>query len=254
MMSKNRKNKSVSSPNPEDELKFSSNFEQLNSKMDILIGEVTKTNKRLENLEQSQRSLEHSLEFLHNQTTENVQKTKELESKVEELTLAMNSYKALENRLDAFDHADRARCLELNGIPYKKDEDLLAGLEIILKHTNLPTIDITRDVDKIYRIRQTKRVVVKFLQSKKRDEFFNAYRKNILDISKLGFKETDKIFINEVLSFSQNKLFWQTRTFKQQHGYKFVWTFRQKIYLRKTADSDAILITNEDDLKTLASI
>ena len=72
-------------------------------------------------------------------------------------------------------------------------------------------------------------------------------------VSELGFVGTgqDKIYVNEVLSAAQSKLFWQTRNFKATHKYKYVWTFRQKIYIRKTQDSDAININSEDDLNAL---
>ena len=67
----------------------------------------------------------------------------------------------------------------------------------------------------------------------------------------LGFLESSKIFINEVLSAKQSTLFWQARSFKKDYNYRFIWTFNQKIYLRKDANSDAIIINSIEDLEKL---
>jgi len=47
-------------------------------------------------------------------------------------------------------------------------------------------------IDKMY-------LIIKFTQTTQQNEFFHQYRKNIQPLSTLGFKETSKIFINEVL-------------------------------------------------------
>lgn len=236
------------------ETEANSNFEQLNSKLDLLIDKVSATNNKIEKLEISQKELEKSISYLHEDFAESKDKIKTLEDKVEKLSSTVDSYKNLAKRIDGYEYAERARCVELNGIPFKNEENLMEGLSKILHLVNVPSINIASDIDKIYRIRKSNRIVIKFLQSTKRDDFFYTYRKNIIDISKLGFKENTKVYINEVLSTSQSKLFWLTRSFKTEHNYKYVWTFRQKIYLRKTEDSDAILINNEEDLTTLASV
>ena len=251
-MPANKKNKQSIA---DDDTSSSTEFDTINSKLDLLINEVSKNNKRLESVESSQTKIEKSIEYLHDEFSEYKQKTRDLEAQLKSMTKVVESFINLENRMDAHEHMERARCLELNGIPYAKNENLMAGLEQIIKHIKISSINLTTDIDKIYRIRQTKRVVVKFIQSTKRDEFFQSYRKNLMNTSQLGFRDTtDRIYVNEVLSFSQSKLYWKAREFKKEHNYKFVWTFRQKIYLRKSSDSDAVVVNDEKDLQTLASI
>ena len=228
----------------EEDSMSTSNFDTINSKLDLLIGEVSKTNNRLEDLEKS-------VEYLHSEYRDMGTKTKALQTQVDSLAETLDSLKTLENRIEMYEHMDRAKLIELNGIPFAKNEDLFEGLEMILKKSKIPDIDLSRDIDKVYRVKQSKRIVVKFLTTSKRETFFKHYRKNIPDISKLGFKGDSKIFINEILSTSQSKLYWQTRKFKTEHNFKFVWTFRQKIYLRKTVESDAIEIYKESDLDDL---
>ena len=252
-MSSRKKNKQHGSSTTEEESTSQSLFETINSKLDHLISEVAKNNQRLENLEVSQKKMENSVEFLHDELAAYKVKINKLEQNVEALNNTIESFKNLEARVNASEHQDRARCIELNGIPPSKDENLMAGLEKMLKHLKITSISVVTDIDKIYRIRDSKRVIVKFIQSTKRDTFFQSYRKNIMLVSELGFVGTgqDKIYVNEVLSAAQSKLFWQTRNFKTTHKYKYVWTFRQKIYIRKTQDSDAININSEDDLNAL---
>lgn len=231
-----------------------SEFSILNSKLDLLIKEVTDNNKRLKQMETAQADFKKSIEFLYEDVKEYKSKTIELEQKVKSLNASMDTIKSLEDRLEAYEYAERSRCIELNGIPYAKDESLMVGMERILQHIKLTSINITTDIDKIYRIRKTNKVIIKFMQSSKRDAFFQTYRKNILCASALGFTgNSEKIYINEVLSTVQNKLYWQTRNFKKEHNFKYVWTYRQKIFLRKTQESDAVMIGSETDLETLLS-
>jgi len=35
--------------------------------------------------------------------------------------------------------------------------------------------------------------------------------------------------------------------------FKYVWTYNQHIYLRKTSDSEAILVNSEEDLENISS-
>ena len=237
------KSKTENSPSRED-----ANLKSIDSKLDLIISQLASLNKRIDTLESNQTELTKSVEFLSLKYEEIKDQALRLQNEVDILNEKIGSYKSLENRIEAYEYLDRAKCIELNGIPHSENEDLFLGLDKLLQQSKITTINLAHDIDKIYRIRKTKRVIVKFITTTKRDSFFSAYRKNIIDNSKLGFKDTSKIYINEVLSSAQSQLYWQSRNFKKQHNYKYIWTFRQRIYLRKTAESDAIEICKESDL------
>jgi len=101
-------------------------------------------------------------------------------------------------------------------------------IKALLKPNNLPFTG----VDKIYHIRQSKKVIIKFTQTDQRNEFFHGYHRNAQPLSALGFNEQGKIYINEVLSRDQSKLFWKIHQFKMDNHFKYVWTYSQHIYLQ----------------------
>ena len=144
------KNRHKSATSNQQQADYSSDFEQLNSKLDIVINEISKTNKRLDQLEHSQKKLEQSVEYLHEETKESKSATKELECRFQRLSERVDSFKNLESRLKVYEYNDRARCVELNGIPYAKDENLFEGLNKILKQIKLTSINVSTDIDKVY--------------------------------------------------------------------------------------------------------
>ena len=221
----------------------------IDEKLNLILTKLGNIEVRLNLIESKQSDFEKSLNHVH-QENEGIQlKQRDLSKSIVEIESKIGKLEGLESRIEAAEYAERAKCVELNGIPYDKSENLnLAYQKLLssLKSDKLPTT-----IDKIYRIRQSKRIIIKFTQTNQRNEFFQQYRKNIQSLSALGFKETGRIYINEVLSRAQSTLFWKTRQFKVEYNYKYVWTSNQRIYLRKTPDSDAIPINSEDDLETL---
>ena len=69
-----------------------------------------------------------------------------------------------------------------------------------------------------------------------------------MNSKELGFKFDNQIYVNELLSFETRQLFYKTRKYKTEKGFKYAWTINQKVYIRVTQDSQAVLIKNEEDL------
>lgn len=223
----------------------------LDNKLNRLLSEMGNITSRLTKIEENQREYENSLTFLHQESSDTKAKVVLLETAINEFETKLTGYKTLDAKIEAAEYQDRAKCVELNGIEYTKDECLMMAFDKIIAHLSLPSISSSQDIDKIFRIRKTKRILIKFVHTNKRDTFFNAYRKNIMSTKQVGFQTDSKVYINEVLSVKQRELFWKTRGVKNSHNYKYVWTFAQRIFLRKTAESDAIQINNEGDLDAL---
>ncbi|XP_067951792.1 uncharacterized protein [Watersipora subatra] len=226
-------------------------FKKLDSKLDVIISQLSEFNVRITSVERKTAEFEDTFEYHSKEISDLRAEVKELKQSKANVEKKLDSFDSLSGKVDASEQASRGKCIELNGIPHSKDENLLEGFKKILKNLKLDYINPMLDIDNMYRIRQTSRVIIRFLHTSKRDKFFIDYRRNIQDTSSLGFSDKAKIYINEVLSRSQNELFWKTRNFKKEHSYRFIWTFKQKIYLRKTPDSDAIEISSEQDLDTL---
>lgn len=226
-------------------------LKSLDTKLNLIISQLSIINSRVECLETVTKEHEKSLEYVQQELSDTRKEIGSLTKDVTESKLTMENFSNLSTRIAAYEHSSRAKCIELNGIPFQKGENLHEGLEKIVKSLNLNWLRPGIDIDNVYRIKQSKRVVVKFIQTTKRDAFFQHYRKNILSVDALGFNGKEKIFVNEVLSPEQSKLFWKTRKFKSDHNFKFVWTFNQKIYLRKTTDSVAVAVNSENDLNSI---
>lgn len=243
-----RSNKSTSDFGDEASLQL----QGIDDKLNAILNKLDNIESRLNKIENKQAEFEESLNFAHQNNKDIQVQQKSISASIKDMEQKIAKFQTLENRIEAAEYADRAKCVELNGIPFQSSEDLLIAYKKIVETLKSPKL-AAAGIDKIYRVRQSKRVIVKFTQTSQRDEFFQLYRKNIQPLSALGFKETGKIYINEVLSREQSSLFWKTRKFKLDENYKFVWTHNQRIYLRKTSDSDAVLIKSEDDLESLST-
>ena len=205
-------------------------------------------------LEGIQREQQQSIEFVMSDNDDLKKAVKELESQQIAIQAKLKCLENLSERVEYNEHLSRAKCVELNGMPYHKDENLTEGFEQLVKKVENFHMNFGTDLDNIYRIKQSKRIIVKFTQTKKRDQFFQLYRKKLCNTTDIGFKENSRIYVNEVLSKEQSTLFWKTRAFKKEHSYRYIWTFGQKIYLRKTPESDAIQINREEDLGALLCV
>ena len=132
----------------------------------------------------------------------------------------------------------------------EKGRSFLCILCTLCNKLNLQNLS-TEDVDQIYRVKRSKRVVIRFVQSHKRDRLMAAYKGKSITVRDFGFKSDDRIFVNEVLSEKQSRLLYKARTFKKDNNYKYLWTKNQRIFLRKTSDSDVKEITSEGSLDAL---
>lgn len=251
MHSAGKNTRSRAASNADDQSSVS--LQSLDKKLDKILSQITIINQRLDKLEVNQKDQEKSLQFFHDDLEETKRKVEEIQSNLTQTRGPSQPIENLMKRVEANEHANRAKCIELNGIPYGKGENLIEGMEKLIKHMDFNWLNITTDVDNVYRIRKTKKVIVKFTQTGKRDMFFQRYRKNIASAQALGFGDDQRIYINEVLSSDQASLFWKARNFKKQNQYRYIWTFNQRIYLRKTAETDAIQINSEQDLDTLSN-
>ena len=240
---------------PKPKVKSSSEGEvtlaSIDAKLDMVLSELSALKVKMNKLEGIQKEQQQSIEYIMAENEELKEKLVLLENQQPTIQTKLKSLENLNNRVEQHEHLSRAKCVELNGIPYSKDENLTEGFERLVKKVENFHLNLSTDLDNIYRIKQCKRVIIKFTQTKKRDQFFQLYRKNLCSTTDVGFKESSRIYINEELSREQSALFWKARGFKKDHNFKYIWTFGQKIYLRKTPDSDAVLINSEEDLEAL---
>jgi len=169
----------------------------INDKLNVILSKLTTIQSRLNTIESKQSEFDWSLLFIHQENEDIQTQYKAMAISIAAMEAKINKLQVLENRVEANEHSECAKCVKLNGISYKSPKDLTAlyqKIVTLLKPNNLPFTG----VDKIYRIRQTKKAIIEFTETDQCNEFFHIYRRNTQPLSALGFNEQGKIYINKV--------------------------------------------------------
>ena len=96
--------------------------------------------------------------------------------------------------------------------------------------------------------------MVKFTNTVSHDNLYNArknFKKHSITTQSIGFRKTDKIYINEALTRSQRSLFYKARQTKSQTKWRYVWTYHGQVFMRKTVNDDPVKIASEKELDQL---
>eukprot|EP00794_Sanderia_malayensis_P021306 gene21306-biopygen16342 len=142
--------------------------------------------------------------------------------------------------------------LEINGFPRSAEED---PCKITLDLAQKLGIALSEDnIEACHRISTNDKAgfIVEFSSRKKRDELLIA-RKKLANISikDFGYKSEGKIFINESLTAKRKALIRELKSSKEQYRFKYVWSKKGTIFIRKDENSRAIRINNFNDLNKL---
>ncbi|CAK1597246.1 unnamed protein product [Parnassius mnemosyne] len=173
--------------------------------------------------------------------------------------------KDLTARINTLEQNARAMNVEIQCIPEKKNENLMqvvTQLGTVLKCNvkNEDVINCTRIAKINPNSTRPKSIVAQFANKKIRDEFLaasiNFNRKKAmqdkLNSSHLGFNgEKSPIFIVDHLSPMNKSLHAAARKIGKEKGYKHVWVRNGRIFMRKTDNSDYMLIRDMDSLNCI---
>ena len=229
------RNKSSSSPD-----QTTKDTQSIHEKLDLILERLDKFDVRLKKIEKEQKELTKSLNFAFDEIDS-------VKADVEQL----KTRKSLDDSVEALEGQNRQKQLVITQIPYRQDENLIDAIQKIADKLKC-NITAANDIDSKFRVKKLDRIIGKFIHSYKRDSFYSLFKKSPQTTSDLGFTKNDKIFVNELLSPEQGKLYKLARDFRKEHNYKFVWTANQKIFLRKTEDSPIKPVRYEHDLKALS--
>ena len=167
--------------------------------------------------------------------------------------------KVLEENVDDLQQYSRRDCMEVRGIPYRKDESTNKIVQDVAKLMNVDIDD--KDISISHRLPVSPRfkgaraippIIVKFVRRDDKERFYKA--RKLLKAhtsSSLGYTEGNFIFINECLSEKNREIFNLSLKFKKANHFNFIWTSNGKTFLRKNKDSKAILIASKETLKKL---
>lgn len=243
---------------------FASMLQQINNTILSIV------NKELEPIKRDIKELATSLNF-HTEEFEKFQSEHEaLKNTMKNLTEENNNYKTLmadlNHRINYLEQQTRSNNLELQCLPENKQENLYT----VVKQLGSVVGCVLSDNDILHCTRVAKlqatnsrprSVVVQLASPRIRDNLLastieynkgkktNAEKLNSADLGMAGDKKP--VYVLEHLSPSNKALHAATRLRAKDKGYKFVWARNGRIFVRKTAEADHILIKTLDSLNKL---
>lgn len=226
--------------------------------------ELKRITPTLMDIQQSNRHIEESMNFLTAQNEELKRKIEQMEGQARkdgEYILL------LEDRLEDSLRSYRKTSLEIKNVPKSNNEtgDHLVNMVLNLAKITECKFSVT-DIKDIYRIKTKKDqsyapIIVETVSTLKKNDLLqkckllNSKRKEKLCAKHLGIthKPDSPVYISEHLTPKGSRLFFLARDLAKSRGYKFCWTRYGLVYVRKDENSAIILIRNEGQVHTLLS-
>ncbi|CAK1595322.1 unnamed protein product [Parnassius mnemosyne] len=171
---------------------------------------------------------------------------------------------ALAQRVNQIEQHSRQCNLELQNVPESRNENLITMITKLGKviGSSLKENDIlncTRTAKINRESRRPRSIIVHLASPRIRDEMLamtSKYNKansdNKLNTTHLGLTgHTTPVFVTEHLSPANKAIHAAARLKARERGYKYMWVRNGRVFMRKTDDSDYILVKNLDSLKKL---
>ena len=185
----------------------------------------------------------------------------QLEMEVEQMK---NSNRELTHRIAEMEQYSRACNIEVQCVPEFKSENLLTTIKQLAKTVSYELQDddihhFTRIAKQDNASRRPRSIIVKMKNPVMRDgllaaviKFNKAHPKEKLNSSHLGISgDKQPVYVGEHLSPYNRALHKATRSKAKENGYKFVWIRNGRIFVRKSENSDAIIIKTMDSVNKL---
>ncbi|XP_050512079.1 uncharacterized protein LOC126888099 [Diabrotica virgifera virgifera] len=185
-------------------------------------------------------------------------KIKEIEKLTKENLNLRDEVKVLNSRVDTLEQQLRANDVEICGVPFIDNENVLKIVSEIGSAIDLPITE--GDVDSFYRSSTFRTdlpnpIIVKFSKKIKKDAFLAAAKaKRRQNGSFRGLKIaniSDQLYVNEHLTPKNKKLLRDTKLAAKSKQYKYIWTRNCVIFVRKDDRSQIIKISCDGDIEKL---
>ncbi|XP_069355159.1 uncharacterized protein [Maniola hyperantus] len=205
-------------------------------------------------------SLSAKVEDLENRMSDaelKLSQMSDLQSEVDELKSKVASM--MESNLKN-DQWVRRSNIQINGIPSRKDEDLIKVIKDLADMSGY-SLDTSRDIDFVTRIAirndvdtsYPKPIILKLLSRYKKDDFLSCLRRlKDLKASDVGFPGNQaRIYINDHLSSYNKMLLQKAKALAKEKKYDYCWVRNCTVMVRQNEKSKIIHITSEESLKKI---
>lgn len=226
--------------------------------------ELKKISPTLIEIQQTNKHIEETVDFLTTQNEELKRKIEQLEGQAKK---DREYIVLLEDKMENMQRSSCKTSLEIKNVPKSSNEtkDHLIGMVLNLAKTTECNISVT-DIRDIYRIKSKKDqsntpIIVETSSTFKKIDLLqkckllNSKRKEKLCAKHLGLTNNpdSPVYISEQLTPKGSRLFFLARDLAKSRGYKFCWTSYGRVYVRKNENSAVILISDERQVHGLLS-
>lgn len=214
------------------------------------------TNDSFFNLTDSVNFMSEKFDTFGKQLQELLQSMKDLreENKIlkEQNNNLRNDFNILYKKVNTLEQKTLDNFVEIVNVPELINEDCKNTVIKIAKSLNVEI-----DVINAYRVQskfstRSKKIVAELTSKQVKKDLIETSRKrkligNSVDVS----WKNEAIYINENLTQFNRNLFFKTKTFARDSGYKFVWFKDYKLFIKKNELTKAIVVDNELSLAKL---
>lgn len=175
-----------------------------------------------------------------------------------ENTLLKRSVEDLKNRVIAGEQYSRSNCLEINGVPETKNENIVAVVKQVANSLNFKLEDTM--IDAVHRLSKNpfkpeapRGIILKFCRRMDMEDMRQRARvKRSISATELGYHSEGRIFVNVSMGRETRQLWAAVRKFKVDSNFKYAWiTSAGKIYLRRNENEKAVHVSGISDLERL---
>lgn len=163
----------------------------------------------------------------------------------------------LENRVEELEQYSRANAVEIHGVPFQSNEDVLSVVKEVGKALDMSITDTM--IDACHRLgrkpgpnNSSPGIIVKFVRRLDKEELLRKRRvKSNLSTRHMNLGVDQPVYINESLSTARRRLFVAARQMKRDKGYRFLWVRGGKIFARKEESAPVIQVACQGDLEKM---
>ena len=143
------------------------------------------------------------------------------------------------------------------------EERVAVEVKIVVEVAKLANAEITKDqISTFHRLaakpernaidqaaQSTPPILVRFISRDIRNQLY-ANRQNLRNANLKHFSTdgTNHFYINENLTRYRKKLFWNIKARAKSHHFKYYWTSNGNIFVKKSEESQPLLIKSDEDL------
>lgn len=210
----------------------------------------------------SNSDIEKSLNSMSDQITSIEDKINHID---QERAVISSQFSALEDRISKLDRQLIKSSVELRNVPKELTDTKQAMFQLVLKlsnslHLNIQQEDV-RDVTRLPSKREnpTTAIIIEFNNTlsksiflKKIKDYNKANPTNKFNSSHVGLADgKSPVYVSELLSPAEKKLFHASRKFAEKAKYDFCWTSEGRVFLRQNDKTQYIIVKNEEHLNQI---